>query len=84
MSNTSALSKIAATEKLEHKLHYAWQYCEEIGVQYSPIDSHNRTPWAVVDMVHAHGRYGKRSHSIKRIDAIHLVSMFLAYKVGQA
>lgn len=83
MSNISVLSKIAAAEKLEHKLHFAWQYCESVGVQYSPIDSYNRTPWAVADMVHAHGRYGPRSEAIKKADAIHLVSMYLTYKGGE-
>lgn len=84
MSNTpSALSKIAAAEKIEHKLHFAWQYCQEIGVKYNPIDSYSCTPWAAADMIHAHGRYGKRSEAIKKNDAIHLVCMFLTYKAGE-
>ncbi|HGL4551090.1 hypothetical protein [Acinetobacter baumannii] len=84
MSNISALSKIAAANKLEHKLHYAWQYCEEVKVQHNPIDSLSKEPWNAAEMIWAHGRYGKRSEVIKKIDAIHLVCMFLSCKVGEA
>lgn len=73
----STLSRIANAEKKEQKLHFAWQYCQEIGVQYNPIDSHSRTPWAAAKMIHAHGRYGKKSEALKKIDAIHLVSSYL-------
>ncbi|GAA5561536.1 hypothetical protein NNO95_04890 [Acinetobacter baumannii] len=77
MSNISALSKIAAANKLEHKLHYAWQYCKEVEVQYSPMDSLSKEPWNAAEMIWAHGRYGKRSEALKKIDAIHLVCTYL-------
>lgn len=80
MSNISALSKIAAADKLELKLHYAWLYCEELGVQYKPLDSRSKEPWNAAEMIWAHGRYGKRSEALKKIDAIHLVCMFLTFK----
>lgn len=73
----SALSRIANAEKKEQKLHFAWQYCQEIGLQYNPIDSYNRTPAGVMDMIHAHGRYGKKTEALKKIDAIHLVTAYL-------
>lgn len=78
MSNTSVLSKIATAEKLEHKLHFAWQYCQEINVQYNPSNSYNRMPEAAAEMIWAHGRYGKRSEALKKIDSIHIVSAYLA------
>jgi len=84
MSNTSALSKIAAAEKLEHKLHYAWEYCKQAGVHYSRNVEHRISwPESVATMIHAHGRQGKRSQAIKKIDAIHIVCMYLAYKGGE-
>lgn len=84
MSNTSALSKIAAAEKLEHKLHFAWEYCEQIDIRYTNNMEHRISwPESAVAMIHAHGRYGKRSEAIKKVDAIHFVCIFLAYKGGE-
>lgn len=80
----SNLSKIAAAEKLEHKLHYAWLFLTESGIEYNPLDSYSRTPIAISHLIWAHGRYGKRTEAIKKIDAIHLVCMFLSCKAGEA
>ncbi|AXX46523.1 hypothetical protein Aba10324_17180 [Acinetobacter baumannii] len=84
MFNTSALSKIAAAKTLEHKFIYAWEYLTDINVQYCPIDSYSRTPIAAAEMIWAHGRYGPRKTALKKIDAIHIVCMFLVWKAGEA
>lgn len=73
----STLSEIAFAEKLEHKFHLAWRYCQETGVQYNPIDSYSKHPAAAAEIIWAHGRTGKRSEAIKKIDAIHIVCMYL-------
>lgn len=85
MSNTSVLSKIATAEKLEHKLRYAWEYCEETNARYTRNIEHRISwPESVAAMIHAHGCQGKRSQALKKIEAIHIVCMFLAYKAGEA
>jgi hypothetical protein len=79
----STLSAIACAETLEHKLHFAWKYCQEIEVQYNPVDSISRHPVHVADMIWAHGRQGNRKAALKKIDAMDIVCQFLSLR-GEA
>lgn len=79
----STLSSIATAEKLEHKLRYAWEYCEETNVRYTKNIEHRiSSPESAAEMIWAHGRYGKRSEAIKKIDAMHLVCMYLQWSAA--
>lgn len=74
----STLSEIAFAGTREQKLNFAWKYCQEQGVQYDPINSFSKHPAFAADLIWAHGRYGKRSEALKKIDAMHIVCAFLS------
>ncbi|QIC60175.1 hypothetical protein FSC12_01825 [Acinetobacter schindleri] len=83
--STSLLGEIALAETLEHKLHLAWTYLAESGTCYTRSAEHrSQWPEMAVAMIHAHGRQGKRSQAIKKIDAIHIVSAYLSIHGGAA
>lgn len=74
----STLSEIALAETYSQKIHLGWKYCQEVGVQYNPVDSISKHPEQVADMIWAHGRYGKRTEAVKKLDAIHVVCAYLS------
>lgn len=81
----STLSRIASAEKLEQKIHYAWKYCQETNVRYTKNIEHRiSSPESVATMIWAHGRYGKRSQAIKKLDAINIVCAYLSLRGGNA
>lgn len=85
MSISSHLSEIAFAETIEHKLHHAWKYLSETGTCYTNrIEDRLKSPETAVKMIHAHGRYGKRSEALKKIDAMEIVCAFLSVQGGDA